>query len=150
MRGMAKTTSPRAGTTKKTSTSNSQPLLAQPVTPYGKPGTAGWSGSTASRQRAEDEAADGTLLSRQRAVLNILNEAGPAGQTWFEVGDFLDVHHGAVTGALSSLHKAGMVVRLKERRGRSSIYVLPQYVGGRTTVPHGRKPKPCANCGHTA
>jgi hypothetical protein len=38
---------------------------------------------------------------------------------------------------LSDLHKAGRIARLTEERNRCKVYVLPEYVNGRETEPHG-------------
>ncbi len=40
-------------------------------------------------------------------------------------------HHGTASGQLSVLDKVGLIRRLKEKRGRSSVYVLFAYVNGR-------------------
>lgn len=50
-----------------------------------------------------------------------------------------DEHHGTISGALSNLHQKGLVARLKERRSRCQVYVVPEFVGDRETAPHGRK-----------
>jgi hypothetical protein len=49
------------------------------------------------------------------------------------------MHHGQASGALSVLHKEGRIARLTERRNRCAVYVLPEYVQGRETSPHGGK-----------
>lgn len=118
----------------------SDPLFGgQPALPYD--GTTGHSGSSASASRAHREAADGTAEGRQRAILTLLEEAGPVGLTWGEVGRRLNQHHGQVTGALSSMHKAGLVAALRGgRREQSSVYVLPKYVNGRDVRPFRGRP----------
>jgi hypothetical protein len=122
--------------------------------------TGGWSGSDASRDRAVGEARSGRVQKRQQKVWNAVRLAGLDGMTWWEVGAALGMHHGAASGALSNLHKAGRLVRLKERRGGSSVYVLPHAVNGRDIAPHGRvraaaapvgtESQPEAQDGHTA
>jgi hypothetical protein len=47
-----------------------------------------------------------------------------------------------VSGSLSSLHKEGRIVRLREKRQRCHVYVLPEYVGERDIEPFGGKAKP--------
>ena len=47
------------------------------------------------------------------------------------------LHHGRVSGALSVLHKVGKLARLTETRDKCKVYVLPEYVNGRPTEPHG-------------
>lgn len=81
------------------------------------------------------------LPARRRAVAQVVGKAGAVGATWGEVADALGLHHGSASGALSSLHKTGMLVRLKEKRGRSSIYVIPQYAWTGETVPYRPNPR---------
>lgn len=112
-------------------------------------GTSGWSGSDASRERAEDLDRSGVTTKRQQFVLSELLMLGKRGITWRE----LDVnfrHHGVSTALLSVLHKTGAIERLSERRNRCSVYVLPEFVYGRETQAQGRKKaiKACSNCGH--
>jgi hypothetical protein len=79
-------------------------------------------------------------------VLGLLAEAGSTGLTWFELGDKMRWHHGQSSNALSVLHKDDAIAALMERRGRapegvegatsrgkSTIYVLKEYVLGRPT-----------------
>lgn len=108
-----------------------------PLLPYA--GTSGWSGSDASRTRAETEDRDGTTTRRQSQVLFLLAGEGVLGATWKEVADRLGWHHGQASGALSVLHKEGKVERLVARRNRCSVYVLPQFRHGRPASPHGRR-----------
>lgn len=108
-------------------------MADEPSLPYA--GTEGWSGSDTSRERAYVDATDGTVGKRQRAVLDFLLGTQAYGATWYEVAFALDLHHGQASASLSSLHKEDRIVRLKERRQRSQIYVLPQYVGERETAP---------------
>lgn len=106
----------------------------EPSLPFG--GTEGWSGSDTSRERAYRDATDGTASARQRAVLDYLSGSEGDGATWAEVADALDLHHGQASASLSSLHLEGRIARLKERRQRSQIYVLPEYVGDREVAPY--------------
>lgn len=105
--------------------------ITEPVTPYAS--TSGWSGSSTSRERAERQDGDGTTSKRQQDVLNELARLCHRGATWNELGDLLSLHHGAISGVLSTLHKQGYICRLTERRSRSQIYVLPKYVNSRET-----------------
>lgn len=111
-----------------------------PLLPYA--GTSGWSGSDASRERAETEDRDGTTTRRQSQVIFLLAGEGALGATWKEVADRLGWHHGQASGALSVLHKEGKVDRLTTRRNRCSVYVLPQFRLGRDAAPHGRRRTP--------
>lgn len=109
---------------------------ALPELPYA--GTSGWSGSETSHERAVSEDESGTTTERQGRVLAILAAAGRVGATWREVADSTGWHHGQASGALSVLHKRDRVARLAERRNKCQVYVLPEYVDGRETKPHGR------------
>ena len=102
-------------------------------------GTEGSSGSDASHERAAREARDGTATARQRVLIDSLAEAGAEGLTWRELGTATGLHHGQVTGGLSNLHKAGLIARLTEKRGRCSVYVTPEHVAGRATTAQGRR-----------
>lgn len=113
--------------------------LERPELPYA--GTSGYAaGSATSEGRARADDALGVTARRQRAVLSILAHTGSDGLTWTEVAEFFGWHHGQASGVLSALHKAGRIARLgPPRRHRCSVYVLPEFVGGRDTEPHGRK-----------
>lgn len=108
--------------------------LLVPVLPYA--GTAGWSGSTTSRDRESQDREKGNTLHRQQGVLNILARRGACGAIWGEIGDEMGLHHGAASGVLSVLHKTGHVVRLTERRNKCQVYVLPQHADGRELAPY--------------
>jgi hypothetical protein len=99
-------------------------------------GTEGYAGSDTSRQAAIDAAVHGTASKRQRYILILAGRAKERGITVAELRD-ASLHHGRVSGALSVLHKVGKLVRLTEVRGRCKVYVLPDYVNGRPTEPHG-------------
>lgn len=102
-------------------------------------GTSGWSGSTASQDRAEEEDSDGTTSFRQSYTLALLDRAEAAGLTWSELSGLTGWHHGQTSGVLSVLHKRRLIDRLTQRRERCSIYVLPQYVQDRQTAAQGRR-----------
>ena len=91
-------------------------MIEQPVLPYA--GTSGWSGSTASKDRAMSEDADGTTSHRQNTVLNRLFDSGYIGLTWKERSELEGWHHGQASGVLSVLNHAALIVRLSERRNR--------------------------------
>lgn len=121
-------------------------VTGRPILPYAN--TSGWSGSATSRERARRSDSDGTTSLRQAQTLSALQEAGYDGLTWLELANRQGWHHGTASGSLSVLHKAGRIARLAVSRERCRIYVLPEYADGRATEAHGRKPKPCPNCGH--
>ena len=103
--------------------------------------TQGWSGSSASRDRAKREAKDGTAHRRQTQAMTLLVVRAQKGATWKRLADTYGMHHGQASGVLSALHKAGRIARLAEKEDRCHIYVLPAHVNGREVQPHGGRPK---------
>jgi len=120
-------------------------VIDKPITPYA--GTSGWSGSDTSKDRATTGDADGTTTDRQQLIILNLFKAKEQGLTWHEVAVLNGWHHGIASGGLSVLHKVGIIARLKERRNKSAVYVLPEHINGREVSE--RKIKTCQNCGHT-
>lgn len=108
-----------------------------PYLPYG--GTSGASGSDASYERAEREDASGVTSFRQRLTLKIVGESGQHGTTVVELREQTGWHHGKASSVLSTLHKVERLARLKDKRQRCQIYVLPDNVAGRLTEPQGRR-----------
>lgn len=94
-------------------------------------GTSGWSGSDASKERADALDASGKTNERQNQTLAMVDEAEAFGVTWNELGAYTGWHHGVSSSVLSVLHKTGHLVRLTERRNRCSVYVTPRWVGDR-------------------
>ena len=110
-----------------------------PILPYA--GTSGWKGSEASRERAYSDDADGTTTTRQRIALKRVWDQEFRGLTWKDLSETDNLHAGQSSGVLSVLHKAGLIVRLTEKRNRCSVYVAPNYVNGRSVSSyklHGR------------
>lgn len=105
-----------------------------PVLPYG--GTSGWSGSDTSETRATTADKNGTTGKRQAATLAQLRYAREWGCTWQDLERIEGWHHGTASGALSVLHKAGLIARLAETRNGCRVYVMPEYVNGRTVEQH--------------
>jgi hypothetical protein len=99
-------------------------------------GTEGFAGSETSEARARDDVIRGTASKRQRFILILAGRAKEKGITVAELRD-PNLHHGRVSGALSVLHKVGKLARLTEVRNKCKVYVLPEYVNGRPTEPHG-------------
>lgn len=91
-------------------------MSEQPVLPYA--GTMGWNGS-------------GATTLAQSLALNHVRAQGERGLTWFELAEIMNWHHGTASGQLSVLDKGGKISRLKERRGKSSVYVHNMFVNGR-------------------
>ena len=117
--------------------------VTDPITPYA--GNSGWSGSETSRERVIRNDADGTTAHNQKTALHWLAENGYHGMTWKDLSDRTGMHHGTSSGVLSVLHKAGIIMRLTDKRNRCAIYVLPENVNGRKISI--RKTKCCKNCG---
>jgi polyhydroxyalkanoate synthesis regulator phasin len=73
--------------------------------------------------------------ARQQYILRFLRESGPAGATAKEcVAEGQRVfdkeeYHGPVSGALSTMRKAGLVVMLRKKRSNYYVYVHPDHVG---------------------
>jgi predicted transcriptional regulator len=95
-------------------------------------GTAGYVPVGTSRDAAYHSAASGTLAARQRRIFQILGERGPIGATSAEIEEWTGEGHGKVSGALSSMHKDGAIVALKNvKRNHCGAYVLPEHTGDR-------------------
>lgn len=123
-------------------------LLDDALTPYNAGTSSGWSGSDTSRQRASAADSGGTTKDRQNRTLALVSAKGPFGITWHELAEITGWHHGTASGVLSVLHKEGQICRLKMKRDKCKVYVMPFDVWGREIEPHGRKPHPCPNCGY--
>ena len=122
-------------------------MTDQAYLPYN--GTSGWSGSSTSYERAMSNDENGVTSKNQMLFMSDLLFCGEQGLTSREWGELHSLEHQTYSSIPSVLHEGGFVERLAKRRGRHEIYVLPEYVNGRETKPHGRKKKPCSNCGHT-
>ena len=81
-------------------------------------GTIGWDGL-------------GATSLNQSLTLNHVRHQGERGLTWFELAEIMNWHHGTASGQLSVLDKGSLIRSLKEKRGKSSVYVLFQNVNGR-------------------
>ena len=117
-----------------------------PELPYA--GTSGWSGSDTSRDRAEHNDGSGKTKKHQRETLALLAASCAEGLTWKELSEATGWHHGTASGALSVLHKTGLIKRLAQHRDGSAIYVMPAWVLFRETRAYAaNKPKKCPHCG---
>lgn len=104
------------------------------ATPYA--GTPGFSPAATSRQAAERSVASGTASARQALIVGMLREAGDLGLTSAEIEKRTGLGHGPVSGALSSMHKEGVITALKVvRRNGCGVYVMPENVRGRIVRP---------------
>ena len=99
-------------------------------------GSSGHSGSDTSKERAEREDASGVTGWRQQRILQTLELRGGRGRTVGEVEQGMKMGHGAASGALSRLHRAGHVVRLKERRNGQEVYIHPKFHDGQEESPY--------------
>jgi hypothetical protein len=107
------------------------------INPYAD-GTTGQQGDT-SRD------AEPWRAQRIPLVFRLVTAAGPHGITSREAEARLNLGHGTVSGALSNLHRSGTITRLRERRDRHGVYVLPEHTQDRDTVPH-RSNQPRRGC----
>lgn len=120
-------------------TNESTPTLfdtAEPLPALPYAGTSGWSGSATSHARAVDADTNGATSRRQRLVLAALDVVGAEGLTWQDLSRFANLHHGAASGVLSTLHKAGHIARLTETRNRCQVYVGLDHIAGRELAPY--------------
>ena len=104
--------------------------------PYGNTGS-GHAGNDTSRERQEREDATGITAETQQLALRLMGGArAELGMTAAEFEDLAGIGHGRASSALSHLHRAGHIRRIKERRGRHEVYVLPEHVAGREESPY--------------
>ncbi len=104
-----------------------------PVKPYA--GEHGHSGTDTSAARAK-----GLSSKSQSTVLRLLTEAKQEGMTVAEIRTATEMHHGTASGALTELHKGGLIARLSAKRDRCKVYVMPHCVGSRESeAPKGTK-----------
>lgn len=118
------------------------PVPKPGMIPYGETGS-GHAGNSTSRERQEREDSLGTTAWRQKQCLEAVAAAKSEGVTVMEIERMFNLHHGQSSSALSHLHRAGYIRRLKMRRNQQEIYVLPDYINGRDESPYrprgGRK-----------
>ena len=103
--------------------------------------SSGFSGTDTSKERAQLRDLVGATGEVQRAIINSLKLSHLKGRTVAELDKELCElgHHGTISGAVSNLHKKGLIARLAEKRGKNKIYVMPYNVDGRETETQGRK-----------
>jgi hypothetical protein len=103
--------------------------------------SSGFSGTDTSKERAQLRDLVGAPGEVQRAIINSLKLSLRKGRTQSELDEELFElgHHGTISGAVSNLHKKGLIARLAEKRGKNKIYVMPYNVDGRETETQGRK-----------
>ena len=108
--------------------------------PYPKMGS-GHAVNDTSQERQERNDHSGVTSHVQVTVLQALGRLKAEGITAAELEDALQIGHGMASSALSHLHRAERIRRVKMRRGRHEIYVLPEYVNGREESPYRPRPK---------
>ena len=111
-------------------------------------GTAGWSGTDTSQQRALDNIHSGREENNQQLALRILKNRGTEGATWKELAIDTGWHHGTASGVLSVLHQSGAIVRLHTARNRCKIYVHQNFKDQVKHVTYKKREKLCPHCGH--
>lgn len=111
--------------------------------PYpGDHGSGSAAGSDTSKERQVRNDASGITSLVQRAVYAELAVQKSEGLTALDVELGMKIGHGGASSALSHLHRAGKITRIKMRRNRHEIYVLPEYVNGRPESPYRPRNKP--------
>jgi hypothetical protein len=120
--------------------------MSQAYVPYN--GTAGWSGTDTSEQRALDNLYSGRELNNQQIALAYLKSKGTNGATWKELATETGWHHGTASGVLSVLHKAYAIIRSPRIRNGCKIYYSIEYSDAIINEVYKKKQKICSNCGH--
>lgn len=120
--------------------------MSQAYVPYA--GTAGWSGSDTSRQRAIDNISSGRELNNQQIALAYLKTLGTTGVTWKELATYTGWHHGTASGVLSVLHTSGAIVRTYTIRNRCKVYVHQNFKDEVKVEPYKKREKFCPHCGN--
>lgn len=126
-------------TTRQANSVNSPSAGSLPILPYSDPvPNSGHSGSDTSKDRALARDRDGRTRQAQIKILSLVTARGREGLTVAEARDALpDMHHGTISGTLSTLHQGGRLARLTNVRGGCKIYVLPSNTAGRSTERQG-------------
>jgi formamidopyrimidine-DNA glycosylase len=120
--------------------------MSNAFVPYN--GTAGWSGTDTSEQRALDNIYSGRELNNQQLALHLLKKAGANGLTWKELATATGWHHGTASGVLSVLHQSGATVRTVKTRNRCKIYVHQNYKDQVMHEVYKKREKFCPHCGN--
>ena len=120
--------------------------MSNAYVPYN--GTAGWSGSSTSKQRAEDNVNSGRELNNQQLTLHMLKRAGTTGLTWKDLATTTGWHHGTASGVLSVLHTSGAIVRTYTVRNKCKVYVHQDFKDEVKIEPRKKPEKFCPHCGN--
>ena len=120
--------------------------MSNAFVPYN--GTAGWSGTETSKDRALYNLRTGKEYNNQQKALALLKEARANGLTWKELSEHTGMHHGTASGVLSVLHKSYAIIRSHRIRNGCKIYYNIEYSDAVTHEVYKKKQKICPNCGH--
>jgi len=120
--------------------------MTSPYVPYN--GTAGWSGTETSKDRAMHNLRTGREYNNQQKALALLKEARANGLTWKELSERTGMHHGTASGVLSVLHQAGAILRSIRVRNGCKIYYSIEYTDAIAHEPYKKKEKLCPHCGN--
>ena len=120
--------------------------MSSAYVPYN--GTAGWSGTDTSQQRAVDNIHSSRELNNQEFALFILKSKGIHGATWKEIATHTGWHHGTASGVLSVLHQSGAIVRLYSARNRCKIYVHQDFKDDVKYTTYKKPERFCPHCGN--
>jgi DNA-binding MarR family transcriptional regulator len=120
--------------------------MSQAYVPYN--GTAGWSGTDTSRERALINLRTGKEYNNQQKALALLKIANVNGLTWKELATETGWHHGTASGVLSVLHQSGAIVRLYQTRNRCKVYIHQDFKDGMLVEKYKKREKFCPHCGN--
>lgn len=110
-------------------------------------GTAGWSGTDTSKERALYNLRTGKEYNNQQKALALINDADSAGLTWKELSEHTGMHHGTASGVLSVLHKSGAILRTTKVRNGCKIYMHIAFADLIKHEIYKSKTKLCPHCG---
>lgn len=82
---------------------------------------------------------DEMTAPKSQYALDLFAMVGERGLTWRELSAGTGGHHGQISAMLSTMHRRGTIARLTEKRRNCGVYVLPEHVAGRDTVPFGTR-----------
>jgi uncharacterized protein YycO len=119
--------------------------METPYVPYN--GTAGWSGTDTSKERAMYNLRTGKEYNHQQKALSLLTN-NPHGMTWKELSEQTGMHHGTASGVLSVLHKSDAILRSTRVRSGCKIYYSIQYRDSMNHEVYKKKEKLCPHCGN--
>jgi hypothetical protein len=116
-------------------------MTVLPFEPYGAKRT-GWTATTTSKD------AERRRALMQKPLYHYVAAQGAHGATRAEACREFNNDGGAISSALTVMHKAGVLARLTEVRDGCKVYVDAAHVNGRATEqPTTNKPKVCPHCG---